>query len=440
MRYFVAFGAALAVSWIAPVGGCLRAQESLERAMLQQAPRLVKLLQQRSYRNVGVLKFLVNREGEDTFTDKVGTLNLLLARRLELALILANDPRKPVGIIEDASAVAQKTPGATHLTKEGRLELFGATYRLAWGDERVRADAFVTGLASISKDLKRLTISLLLVDGKTNKVEPVPGEFTAANRADQLAEMGESFVLRGFFDDGKAETTAPDNPQQKKILEQTAQVHEGKKEHPARQADAPVVMEVHYDGHVVPYEIRDGKAYIPEPQQGQKVQLVLKRDGSKERYGVVLKVNGENTIDKQKLPELSCRKWVLDPGCPPAEVNGYLMDNRETIQFRVLSPRESRAKEIDYGPDVGMITMTVFREAKKEAVAGLGGEKEKVLTMLAPPKEPAKNFHALKAQLLDDVNRGVIGEGDKVETKANVVPFRPDPRPVMVLTVVYYKR
>src|SRR5947207_7790056 len=91
----------------------------LEGALLDRAKGLVKHCQQKGYRTVGVLKFLGAKEGAD-LSDNLGTVNTLLARRLEVALILANDPRNPIGVIDDASAVAAKTPGANHRIPEGR--------------------------------------------------------------------------------------------------------------------------------------------------------------------------------------------------------------------------------------------------------------------------------------------------------------------------------
>src|SRR4051794_35954696 len=135
-------GVALVVAGLAPPP--LRAQESLERQFVQQAPQLIRHLQDQGYKNVGVLKFLVARDGKPS--DNAGTLNLLLARRLELALILANAPKTPVGIVENASAVAQTTPQASYLSKDDRPRLFAAKYPLAWGKQRVSPDAFVTGL------------------------------------------------------------------------------------------------------------------------------------------------------------------------------------------------------------------------------------------------------------------------------------------------------
>src|SRR5262245_2310729 len=83
----------------------------LEGALLDRARALIKHAQAKGHKTVGVLKFLGAKDGND-FSDNLGTVNTLLARRLEVALVLTNDPRNPVGIIGDASAVAAETPGA----------------------------------------------------------------------------------------------------------------------------------------------------------------------------------------------------------------------------------------------------------------------------------------------------------------------------------------
>src|SRR5262245_46606238 len=186
----------------APVRGA-----DLEGALLDRAKGLVKFSQSKGYKNVGVLKFLGSKNGTE-LSDNLGTVNSLLARRLEVALVLANDPRNPVGIIDDASAVAARTRGANHYTQDGRKALFNAGYKLAWGDSKARVipDAFLTGLVEVSKDLKTLRISFLYFD-RANRLELVPGveDAVVANRASALAEMGESFSVRGAFDDGKVE-------------------------------------------------------------------------------------------------------------------------------------------------------------------------------------------------------------------------------------------
>ena len=81
-------------------------------------------LKEHGYRNVGVLKFRVQK-GDEPVSDRVGTLNLDLAARLEVALVLTTDIKAPLGIIHDASAVAAKIPGANHLNEPGRRALLG---------------------------------------------------------------------------------------------------------------------------------------------------------------------------------------------------------------------------------------------------------------------------------------------------------------------------
>jgi len=173
----------------------------LESALLDRAKGLIKHCQANKYQTVGVLKFLAAKEGSP-FTDNLGTINALVARRLEVALVLVNDPRNPIGIIDDASAVAARTPGASHGNPKGREILLAARYKLAWGDPRVRVtpDAFLTGVVSVGKDLKTLRVSFLYFDRTTKKLESVPGvpDAVVTNRAAALAEMGESFAVRGY--------------------------------------------------------------------------------------------------------------------------------------------------------------------------------------------------------------------------------------------------
>jgi hypothetical protein len=448
--------AALAV--VAPARGA-----ELEAVMLDRAKDLVKHCQQSGHKTVGVLKFLGAKEGGN-LSDNLGTINTLLARRLEVALVLANDPRKPVELIEDASAVAARTPGANHRTPEGRKSLLAAKYKLAWGDPnaRVSPDAFLTGLVGVSKDLKTLTVSFLVFDRKSGALRPVPGvaDATVTNRADTLAELGESFTLRGAFDGGKVESgKAKADPKEKTVskekadappadlpkdmdaLQVAADVRDQKTDkHPANDPAAPVKLTVRYGGKPVPIEVRDGKAFIPEPAEGQAVEFVIAKDGTPRRFGVVLKVNGENTLDKQRLPDAKCRMWVLTNPGEAVAVRGYQLGTDRLETFRVLSAPESKAREVNYGADVGTVTVTVFAEGKEPApdLADNAAEKNAVAAAKLPG-EPSKSFDSLKAKLLEDANRGLIAEGAQVEGKVQVVKFTPAPTPVMTLTVIYYK-
>jgi hypothetical protein len=200
-----------------------------------------------------------------------------------------------------------------------------------------------------------------------------------------------------------------------------------------------------YGGAPVKVEHRDGKAFVPEPRQGQRVSFRLIRDGSKVRYGAVLKVNGANTIGKERLPDLRCTRWVLNPGAGPVEIKGFQVDDDGAKAFRVLSRQESGARALDYGPDVGTITLTVFRERKGEdRFDPLEKAQQKQARIVAQGDLPSKDtLDALKADLLkegnEDRTRGLLGEGEKVASKVRKVSFRPEPTPVMSVTIVYYR-
>src|SRR3954464_9649590 len=102
------------VSLAAETGTQSARAASLDRELLAHAPRVLGYLGDHGYRNVGVLKFRI-KKGDEPTRDHVGPLNLNLAGRLEIALVLANDFKAPLGIIRGADAVAATLPGANHL-------------------------------------------------------------------------------------------------------------------------------------------------------------------------------------------------------------------------------------------------------------------------------------------------------------------------------------
>jgi hypothetical protein len=456
--------ALILLALLAPRAGAAETP-SLEKELLRAGQEVIKHCEDKGYKNIGVLKFQVSKDGKP-FSDNVGTLNVFLARRLEVALVLAQQNREkhpnPVGIIDNATAVAHRTKGANHLSGEGRLKLFGASYPLAWGKSQVRPDAFITGTAEISKDLKTLKVQLLIFDKTENILKSLGKKFAAANQPEQLVEMGESFTTRGLFDDGKL----GDDKKKEAVLDEAARIknqeREGGKAPPLNPADkdaqAPVKLKVLYDGNEVPITVKGGKAFVPEPRQNQRVVLVLERDKNRERYGIVLKVNGENTIEKQRLPDLQCRRWILEPSHRgPMAIDGYQINDKKKELFRVLSAAESHAREVDYGANVGTITLTVFRawnKDKKKPPQDPSDEAKEAMavhkgTLETKPQkdEPEKpdNLDALTARLLAEANsstppiRALVVPGQEEQGEVKVVEFDPDPLPIMTLTVIYYK-
>ena len=267
----------------------------LETQLFKHAPDVLKYLQNKGYKNVGVLKFTVKRDTESgqnsRFTDRAGAMNSDVAQRLEMALVLANHANPPIGIVHNASQVTVKTPGANHLTPAGRKVLFTPKYPLAWGSREVPVDAFVVGSIELDSNLRQMAIRLAAFDASCKLDAMV--EFPAAVEAEDLAEAGESFLVRGSFETRDLQRVARTD---------AVKVHQALPghPHPLQAADAPVELQVHYNNQPVAIELRDGKAMIREPHSGDAVSFLLKRRDphDRHRYGCVLKVNGRNTLEK----------------------------------------------------------------------------------------------------------------------------------------------
>lgn len=462
-----------------PAGADEVTRASVDRGFQEQAPEILNQLKEKGYKNVGVLKFRI-KKGNDPISDRVGTLNMFLADRLEMALILANsnNPAKQLGILKKASLSASRIPGASHVSAAGREKLFQADYPLAWGDEQVKPDAFLTGVAQISTDLRKITIGILVFDSSGGPLAKVVTPFEAVTTPAMLGEAGESYSVRGAFDSARPEMI------QAAVAEAAARVKSEGSTHPLADQTTPVSLEIKYDDKVIPLEFKNGKAFVAEPQQGQKVTLVLKRtEHATGRLAVVVKVNGENTLERQRLRDVECRKWVLEPGAAPIPIEGYQIDQNHAERFEVLSDALSASTEMNYGADVGMISMSVFREkgalpesappkssdapkpdppkpespklAKQDPSgppagspgppADLPADTAEDLAALSRgvyPTGKAKNLAALKRQLReagrDSESRGLIVQGQQVQNEVRRVQFDLDPTPIQSAAILYY--
>src|SRR4051794_16692118 len=95
------------------VGLCLLAAGpvragQLDRGLLRKGGHVLHYLNDRGYRNVGVLPFQVTR-GERSASSQPSPLALTLAPRLENTLVMSQDPTgRTIGIIRGASATAAR--------------------------------------------------------------------------------------------------------------------------------------------------------------------------------------------------------------------------------------------------------------------------------------------------------------------------------------------
>lgn len=433
----------------------LYAADELDRLFLKHARTTLELLREKGIKNVGVLKFRV-KKGEEPATDRAGTLNMRLSEKLEMALVLANKVQNPIGVVRNANKTAATIPGANHLTAEGRKHLFTAKYDLAWGDEKVTPDAFITGVAFIHPDRKNMTVGLSMFDSSGEELVSL-AKFDAKPDLEDLLESGESFTVRGVFDRGSLEMTqderkdkATEEAAKATVLVKSETANQTKpvasKLHPLSPSnlDSPVSLEIRYQGVPQTIEFREGAAFVKEPSEDQAVSFIVRRKGSgTPRLGIVLKVNGENTLYRQKSPDAQCSPWIFEPSLREFQVSGFQLDANTMQEFKVLSQAESKAKEINYGEFVGTISISVLKEQiiePKIAVDLLSedGEDFAILTRSAFPKKPARNLSALKNQLADASTRGLIVDGAVVQQSVQVAQFKSDSIPIMTATIKYY--
>ena len=427
--------------------------KTITEHMQHQLPSIIQFLNDKNLQNVGVLKFRVRRASSDKISASVGPINSLLADRLELGLILANpfDESQQLNVIEGASDQVAKLKGADHLTEAGRSKLFNHQYTLAWGEEKVAADAFITGGVVINPDNVTAKVVLLYVSKDGGDAEQIGKQFTADLDPQSLSESGSSFLLRGAFDKPSSKSVFKEVQLQKekRVKEAVVLVKSQQASFPLFDTAAPMRLEIRYDGQLVPVEMRGSEAFVREPQQGQNVEMTLIRGASAQgRLGAVLRVNGENTLYRSTVRDLDAPKWISSPQHARTVVMGYQIDKQLIEKFTVLSDAESEQRAMDYGRNVGQIQLTVFAEStgvpKREFVLDEAEEDLVAMFRGVHPKEQPKNLGALKHQIRlagksGPKTRGLIVGGESATNKVNAVQFQPDPTPIMSATITYYK-
>lgn len=410
---------------------------SISHALRQEAPSLIAAFRELGYKNVGVLKFRIIH-GDGRPSDDAGPLCFGLADQLQVALLLANDLQDPVGIVHNASAVAAGIPGANHVTTEGRAAFFRRKYPLAWGDQEVEPDAFLSGIVEVPNDLGRIKVHVLAFDRKApEKLVKLAEVDAPADRA-TFAGSGGGILVRGLIsEDGQLA------PSTLKIEDVRDDLHS-----PLTDPDAPVGLEVRYNDRPVPYEVGDGRLVVREPLEGEKVSFMIqKRDRTPDRYGVVLFINGLDTLDGRRRAVEVGGKWIVGPDSPQIAVRGFQAGLKENEPFSVLSRQDSNLLATQYGDDAGVVTFAAFREvtASRPNPRRLDELDDDVMAMKMAvlPTRTAKNLGGLLYQLRNPsvvgTTRGLLAPSDKREKALiQIVRFRGESTPFLSATFRYY--
>ena len=368
-------GAVAALAAVSSPG--LRA-DSIDKSLLEESPKVMKYLKDHHYKTVGVLKFEV-KKGDRPASLDVGTLNGMMATRLEHALILLNDPSAPIDVVHDAGGAASSASrAATYRDLKGRHALFEHTYPLAWGNQRRSPDAFLCGEVLVAKDMKTLSYTIQTFDKKS--AEHLPEVLRVRNvpvDRNVLVSIGQSFVLPR----GLRHRTARD-------LEEAAAADAANRDNisanPLQDGADPVKLQILYNDQPValeadassPGEVRVRRTRAADPKEGQKVKFVIS-NASQDTVGVVLAVNGKSTLFQEDLvskPVGECTKWILKPG-ESYTIEGFYMseDGKEVHPFKVLSDEESA--KVELAPDHrGVFSLFAFRAGSAPAGLNISSE------------------------------------------------------------------
>jgi hypothetical protein len=380
--------------------------DNIDRKLVESAGELVKRCRDHKWRNVGVLKFQVQL-GKKAASLTVEPLCSNLADRVENALILGNDREGSLGVIRAAGEVAvARDVRATHTTAAGRKKLFGSLYPLAWGKQRVKPDAFLTGLAALSPDLKEVTVTITTFDAEDQTASLL--SFTADVDRSVLADAGLGFAIARPKEESLTRAKLD-----RLAIAAAARALAGK-----GKTDLPTSELLEFAVLV------NGKqrAMRPAPEESAVGEVTgLRRDDkltftitnrSKETLGVVLRVAGRSTIDEHQGEVERATKWVLEPGVTYRLAGYYLRKEPPTVQPFPVPP--SPGKTADLAPGhAGMVGLFVFKQ---------GGPRDEKVTDLRrlPPQEARATWTlaGLKFKL-----SGQVGERiGKVRRREIIVP------------------
>jgi hypothetical protein len=391
-------------------GGSPARADNIDKELVSKAGFIMKDLQTHGYKNVGVLKFLVKR-GNTPPIFTAGKLNYLMATRLENALVMVNKDSAPIGIARGASAVAAaKDKNATYQTAEGRQNLFQYQYPLAWGSQEVMVDAFLTGTIDISADLAKTTITIKAFEKNAEPRDVV--SMTVDTDLAILRDTNQNFVVARRSFNSWANAEDPDEELNKLavkdiVVKETVPAVKGSgiKEKPKdlpRQAVEALKdyldIRILYNGQAV--EI-DPDGFLSKPAAGQTVLIKL---NAKIKIGLLLRINGINTLNEQADEKSNLAKyswWVLEPGVEYT-IRGFYKDGK-VRPFVAMSPAEVDIAS-DLGENVerhGKIEFDVFVDPT--VLAKVAAKERKRDFSFRPVMTGAATLEQLKAQIRENM-------------------------------------
>ncbi len=342
--------------------------DNIDPALKKKAAAIVKFLKDSRYENVGVLRFQLQKgKGKPTYA--AGPINGNMATRLENALLMGLDPDNPIGVIRGASAVAAAGAPDKHWNEskpEQRAALFDRAYPLAWGDKKVKPDAFLYGFVRLSEDMRTTKVVIACFDRKNDKVREVCDLEVKTDRT-ILADSGQSYVLpRDLVKKRKAQARDADSLAE--LMDQDAADSARTRDSAKSRGPANDYLnfEVFYgdDAQELTGDPDEGgELRVAAPRTGQEVSFRLKNKTGDD-IGVVAYVNGTSTLDSLTEPAEQCTRWVIPADGKDYWITGYHND-KGVVPFAVVSPDDDLVKN-ELADKLGLIEVVVFLKGQEE--------------------------------------------------------------------------
>src|SRR5262249_28308415 len=156
--------------------------------------------------------------------------------------------------------------------------------------------------------------------------------------------------------------------------------------------------------------------------------------------GVVLQINGLNTIFHEKVEPKDCYKWILKPG-EKIVVDGWQTKDTKRAPFVVKPTEKSGEEKVNYGDDPGTFSFVVFRgrtDKEDPAIVMAETKRDPNLTsisrgaLLSPGGTRNRDLASLKSDLRDEAkdaskqvsSKGIIGWDTEVPAEVKRVTFK----------------
>jgi len=369
----------LALALLAPAPAA-RA-DHLDPPLVGHASRVLNALRDEKVQNVGVLPFRV-KKGNRPESFIAGPINIGMTTRVENALIMVEDPKQSaIGVIRDAAGTASRAKvGAWYTNEAERKKLFDVSYNLAWGDRKVKADAFLTGLIENTGDRETVKVTIQAFFKKDPRKLVEVARFTCDSDRALFSDLGYNFVLpRSALVKHRSPAS-----RDKAVASLVKRRDEGQPPIPGEvqpgtpEDTAGLATGVLYNSS--PIEIKpisegtQGEYFIPPIKTGTTFQLLLTYNGKAQgKIGAIVKVNGESTWRQERGESINLRKWLYSPekSLNKADVfNGYYiqLEGKNVLPFQVLTAEQSLAHVSQLGDRVGWIDIDVFHSGTPSTV------------------------------------------------------------------------